>query len=123
MHDYWTSTCGGGVQWATDKPHKNAITNELYLQLNAALHNRIDRDSTYLRRAEDEWAWFRKSGMINSGGTVNDGLDSACANNGDTTWTYNQGVILAGLAELHRATGDDALLDSALDLLNAAQES
>lgn len=123
MRDYWTSTCGGGVQWATDKPYKNAVTNELYLQLNAALHNRIDGDSTYLRRAEDEWAWFRKSGMINSGGTVNDGLDSACANNGDTTWTYNQGVILAGLAELHRATGDDALLDSARALAGSSTSS
>lgn len=123
MRDYWTSTCGGGVQWATDKPYKNAVTNELYLRLNASLHNRIDGDTAYLQRAEDEWAWFRGSGMINSGGTVNDGLTSACANNGDTTWTYNQGVILAGLAELHRATGDAAVLSSARTLADASTSS
>ncbi|MFE8011042.1 glycoside hydrolase family 76 protein [Streptomyces sp. NPDC057418] len=123
MHDYWSSACGGGVQWATDKPYKNAITNELYLHLNAALHNRIAGDTTYLRRANDEWTWFKNSGLINSGNLINDGLTGACANNGDVTWTYNQGVILAGLAELHRATGDNRLLDSARTLADASTSS
>jgi predicted alpha-1,6-mannanase (GH76 family) len=74
----------------------------------AALHNRIGGDTTYLQRAADEWSWFQGSGMINSGHTINDGLNDACANNGDVTWTYNQGVILAGLTELYRASGDEA---------------
>ena len=43
--------------------------------------------------------------MINSDGLVNDGLHR-CVNNGGTTWTYNQGVILGALAELWRATGE-----------------
>ncbi len=30
------------------------------------------------------------SGMRNSDGLFNDGLDDACNNNGQTTWTYNQ---------------------------------
>ncbi|MFI7102886.1 glycoside hydrolase family 76 protein [Streptomyces sp. NPDC050161] len=123
MHDYWTSACGGGVQWATDKPYKNAITNELYLHLNASLHNRIDGDRTYLQRAEDEWSWFQGSGMTNSGHTINDGLDNSCKNNGQLTWTYNQGVILAGLAELHRATGDASVLNSARTLADASTSS
>ncbi|SCD36567.1 Glycosyl hydrolase family 76 [Streptomyces sp. SolWspMP-sol7th] len=123
MAAYWTGTCGGGVQWATDKPYKNAITNELYLHLNAALHNRVGGDTTYLKRAQDEWSWFKGSGLINSGHTINDGLKDSCANNGDTTWTYNQGVVLAGLAELHRATGDAGLLDSARTLADASTSS
>ena len=36
-------------------------------------------------------------------GLVNDGLDAACHNNGRTTWSYNQGVVLGGLTALGRA--------------------
>ena len=36
--------------------------------------------------------------------------DLACQNNGATTWTYNQGVILGGLAALSEITGDRGYL-------------
>lgn len=58
--------------------------------------------------------------MINSEGLINDGLSSDCSNNGGTTWTYNQGVILAGLAELTAHTGNTTLLRVALSLANAS---
>jgi hypothetical protein len=38
--------------------------------------------------------------MTNGVGLVNDGLTATCLNNGATTWTYNQDVTLAGMAEL-----------------------
>ena len=51
---------------------------------------------------------------------VNDGLTADCANNGGTTWTYNQGVIIGGLAVLYEITGDDAYLGQAETIAAAA---
>ncbi|MFD0020654.1 glycoside hydrolase family 76 protein [Streptomyces sp. NPDC058382] len=116
MNANWNDTCGGGVRWSTEGNYKNAITNELYLQLTSALHNRIPGDTAYLDRAKNEWNWFRDSGMINGDRMINDGLDDSCANNGQPTWTYNQGVVLGALTEFHRATGDDGLLTTAREL-------
>jgi predicted alpha-1,6-mannanase (GH76 family) len=106
----WDEVCRGGLWWNTSKQYKNAITNELFLTLAALLHQRTPGDQAYLTWAQREWEWFASSGLIGPSGLVNDGLNSACANNGGTTWTYNQGVILGGLAALAEITGDRAYL-------------
>jgi hypothetical protein len=121
IHEDWDGTCGGGIWWQRDpRSYKNAISNELFLELTAWLHNTIRGDTKYLGWAESEWSWFDHSGMINSSGLVNDGLDNNCHNNGQTTWTYNQGVVLAGLAQLYRATGSQPLLSEAERIGHAA---
>ncbi|HXW44372.1 MAG TPA: glycoside hydrolase family 76 protein [Streptosporangiaceae bacterium] len=120
----WDDACGGGVWWNTDRGYKNAITNELFLTLAARLHQRSPGTGEYLEWARREWDWFCARGLAGPSGLINDGLDDACQNNGGQTWTYNQGVVLGGLAALHEITGDagylrqgEAIADAALGSL------
>jgi predicted alpha-1,6-mannanase (GH76 family) len=48
--------------------------------------------------------------MLNSGNLINDGLTSECQNNHETEFTYNQGVILSGAANLYRVFNDSSYL-------------
>ncbi len=116
----WDGTCGGGLWWNEDRRYKNAITNELFLTLAALLSQRVPAGGRYRDWALREWQWLRASGMIGPAGLVNDGLTAGCANNGGTTWTYNQGVILGGLAALHEITGDQGYLRQGEVIADAA---
>ena len=121
VHGYWdTSTCGGGVWWDAEKTYKNSVTTGLYIRLTAELHNRIRGDSTWLGRSSTAWSWFRSSGLINSSGLVNDGLNGSCQNNGQTVWSYNQGLAIGAGVELWRANHDPLVLATARQLADAA---
>ena len=124
LQQYWdTGSCGGGMWWDRERTYKNAVTNGQYLWLTTALHQRIPGDTVWLQRATTAAAWYRSSGLINSSGLVNDGLTSACANNGSTVWSYNQGLAIGGFTELWKATGDSSLLATARTLADAAISS
>lgn len=112
--------CDGGIFWSKERKYVSAISNELYLSVAAYLANRLPKDPSYLATARGQWKWFKQSGLINGDGLVNDGLDDRCRNNGLQTWTYNQGVVLGGLAELYRATGDAGYLAEAGAIARAA---
>jgi len=113
----WDDVCDGGLWWTRRKTYKNAIPNELFLLIAGRLHQRAGGCLDWALR---EWQWFSASGLIGPAGLVNDGLTADCANNGRTTWTYNQGVIIGGLAVLSEITGDDAYLDQAEAIAAAA---
>ncbi|KAJ7789482.1 glycoside hydrolase family 76 protein [Mycena olivaceomarginata] len=108
-----TSVCGGGrlVWWSSAKDYKNSITNELFSA--RVCH----RNPAFLTNANNV---IKNSQLRNSQGLFNDGLTSTCANNGQTTWIYNQGVIAAGLGALYAVTKDTILLDEAEITLDAA---
>jgi predicted alpha-1,6-mannanase (GH76 family) len=114
----WDEVCGGGIWWTKERGYKNAIPNSLFLTLAARLARRTD-EPIYRDWAERTWAWFQASGMINSLGLVNDGLAN-CQNNGDITWTYNQGVLIGGLVELYHLTGDEMLIAQARTIADAS---
>ena len=116
---YWDETCGGGMWWDHQRTYKNAITNELLLYAATLLYRATD-DPVYSAWAYKEWVWFRGSGMINNDGLVNDGLNSACKNNGSPTYTYNQGVILGGLVNLYTIEGDSSYIATATLIAQAA---
>lgn len=125
----WDDTCGGGIWWSKDNKYKNAIANELFLSVAAHLANRTSgaKRTQYLAWGNREWKWFEATGMINGKGLVNDGLKIAgtgktatCTNNGQTTWTYNQGVVLGGLVELSAADHNPELKQSAQKIATAA---
>lgn len=90
--------------------YKNAITNSLFLTHAAqlALQYRAlgqpGKAAWAASWASKQLGWLLGSGMINGSWLVNDGLDTfgthpeVCLNNRRTAYTYNQGVVLSGLA-------------------------
>jgi predicted alpha-1,6-mannanase (GH76 family) len=120
--DTTTATCPGGIWWNKTHTYKNAIPNELFLLAAIRLHQRTPGDSgpgSYFYWATNEWTWFKNSGMINAQNLVNDGLNG-CVNNGGTTWTYNQGVLIGGLTDLYKVTGNAVYLNQAQAIASAA---
>lgn len=124
----WNATvCGGGVTWCPPPtgPYKNAITTELFIASAMALHSHESLLNVsagfYVGWAAQAWTWLENSRMLNDESLFNDGLNGAtCTNNGQTTWTYNQGVLLDGLASLSRAMNNATILNVAERVARAA---
>lgn len=107
----WDDVCGGGIWWRKRRDYKNAIANELFLDVAARLASRVPASaarSAYTAWAEREWNWFRQSGMIEPDHLISDGLTAQCKDNHGTKWTYNQGVILGGLVALSQVSESSA---------------
>ena len=84
------------------------VISGLYIFLAASLANRVSSSdkATYLNAAESLWDWFFSSGIVQSSGYVQDGVNvDGCSVTGDY-FSYNQGVILGAAAELYKATGN-----------------
>jgi predicted alpha-1,6-mannanase (GH76 family) len=119
----WDGTCGGGIWWSKARHYKNAIANELFLQVAVALHEWTPGDTGYGSWAQREWAWFQGSGMLTGSGLVIDGLAACQPDLSSPTWTYNQGVLIGGLVALARMTGSAAPLATAERIADAVMGS
>jgi hypothetical protein len=120
MHTFWDTRCGGGVYWRSDRTSKDAISNSLYIQLNAALAQRIAGDVTYRGRAQTGWSWFQGTGMITSDNTVINHVDLNTCRGASGPLTYTQGVIINALVQLNRLTGNADALAVARRIADAA---
>jgi predicted alpha-1,6-mannanase (GH76 family) len=108
-------------------PYKNAIANELFISVAAALARRRDSEGQrdFLDWGSRAWAWFSSPppggvAMINAAGLVNDSPDSGGVNNNTASiWSYNQGVLLRGLSDLTAVTGDQAYRARAEEIADA----
>ncbi|KAF8869314.1 glycoside hydrolase family 76 protein [Mucidula mucida] len=117
--------CRGGrdlLELARD--YKNAITNELYTATSGYLYE-TTKDSQYLDNLNNTWTWLDSIGMQGDNGLFNDGLtkDGTCANNGQTQWTYNQGVILVGLGYLYKYAKSEAAITAAFGIMDSIIEN
>jgi predicted alpha-1,6-mannanase (GH76 family) len=119
----WTRTCGGGVQWGTHRPYKNAITNEEFLRDAVLLHDATPGDTRYATWALREWRWFSASGMLTRSHLVVDGLTRCRPRLGSPTWTYNQGMLIGALVSLAGMTGHRSLLAKAGQVAHAVMDS
>ncbi|KAL0491207.1 mannan endo-1,6-alpha-mannosidase [Acrasis kona] len=121
------STCGGGQRWGPRNHYKNAITNELSISTAMNIFE-YTNEPYYFDVAKLGVDWFLRDyktdkSMFNQDGLINDGLTDQCTNNKQTTWTYNQGVILSGFTRLFKHTKDAKYLTLATDLLDSILKS
>ncbi|KAI9665629.1 MAG: hypothetical protein M1821_003562 [Bathelium mastoideum] len=123
----WPTPCGGGIWWDRDQTYVASIANELFLSVAAHLANRVKHGNdkaSYVNWAMKEVDWFEHANLINEYGDVIDGIDlHGCTRNHTDVFTYNQGVILGGLVELNKATGDVSLLIKAQAIADAAMRN
>lgn len=127
MTSAWSWPCGGGLFWNTpvesDSPRqeKNAIENELFLALSARLY-RTTGDPIYLSWAQSTLMWFTNAFLDHTtAGLINDGLDLSLCIPQNAIWTYNQGVILGGLADMFQISAERPLLDLGYAIFQAVK--
>ena len=123
----YDKTCGGGVYWKKPNHYKNAISNGLFMLTALRLHkvapNTKIAKKKPLKWGEMVWKWYRETGMINRElWVIEDGLKEDCRPNRNQHWTYNQGVAIALMCELHLAKRDKQALQMAEEIAHSAMK-
>lgn len=116
------SVCGGGLFFRRPHDAKITATNAVFLTFAARLAQRTtdtEGRPEYLRWAKASYEFLRNSGLLSADHRVHDALDERCKPEGGA-FTHNHGLVIGGLVELWRVTGDDTLLDQAEGVANVA---
>ncbi|KAK2747157.1 hydrolase 76 protein [Myotisia sp. PD_48] len=105
-------TCGGGLRWQIYNfnkgyHYKNSISNGCFFQMGARLA-RYTKNDTYAKIAEQTYDWMERINLISPTYQVFDGTDvnDNCSSQNHIQWTYNNGVIMLGLAAMYNYTED-----------------
>ena len=118
----WDEVCGGGVYWQKPRIGKHAITNGLFLQAAARLHQRCPGSAggrTFLEWALATWSWLQSHRLISPAHLVENGLSDRCELQEGSYYTYNQGMVLGGMLDLAAITGDASLVTQAREIAGA----
>ena len=108
-------------RWDKEHTQDNAINNELFVDVAASLGNRVlDNQQYYTQYAVDNANWLLGAGLLSENNTFHDGFDLLDCSTEGTVFTYNQGVIIGGLVELSKLTGNSSWLDSAASIAHGA---
>ncbi len=120
----WSNEFGGGLYWKKGLSFKGTISNSLAFTLATRLYLADTQEingRSCLQWSIDIWQWMMDSKLINNKGLMQDGIRER---NGEqqvkpNLYTYNQGVVLTGLVNLHKITGEEHYLKSANQLAKA----
>lgn len=124
----WDDTAGGGV-WFKRYPRsysdndKNSISTVLFCEIAGGLHATPRGTAEQLEWAKKSWAWLKEHLVDRWGLLWGNTLEDGSIKPDNPPRPYGQGVALGALADLHRATGEAAFIDAAVQLADAAVTS
>ncbi|SCU98572.1 LAFA_0G18844g1_1 [Lachancea sp. 'fantastica'] len=123
MYSRWDDQhCGGGVRWQiftwnSGYNYKNTVSNACMFQLAARL-GRYTGNQTYIDVAEKIFDWLVDVGyvVLKDNANVYDGanIDDNCTDITKLEWSYNQGIVLGGLAYMYNATNGSSTWETRL---------
>ncbi|SCU83765.1 LAMI_0C04566g1_1 [Lachancea mirantina] len=126
-----TAHCGGGLRWQiftwnSGYNYKNTVPNACLFQLAARL-GRYTGNQTYLDVAGTVWDWLNDVGFIvlSDKANVYDGAntDDNCTDITKNEWSYNQGIVLGGLAYMYNATNGSSTWETRLTQVLGGSEA
>lgn len=119
----WTEQHGGGISWSKTEPEYKSVPANAPPVILAARLYRETKNKADLETALKIYDWMEKTLADPDTGLIYDGINRKNSGVVDKNWifSYNQGTYVGAALELHRVTGKQAYLDTALRTARAAE--